>query len=506
MKFLDRAAQNLSQNLNQTLEALKQRGIDLTSLQLRLTLGLTALSLMGLSGIGTWTTYQMQQMLVVDHQDYLKSLSDRIPAELEAYPAAEAIDPQLQALINQWSSPNLWLWVKANDGKVLAASTNLASFPAEAALMPKAMMPARPEVSLVNGRYLVLCSQPLQIGGKAIGHVYLAQDITHDYKVQNTLVNSLVFATVLAVALVGVLIAYFIWRSLHPLRQLNRLAIAQGQLSGQSSGQSSGHHSNLEESIEQIPSEMKGLMQAFGTLSTRLSEADDQQRQFTNQFTNSISHEIRTSLSLVYGYLQSTLRRCNNLTDSQKEALEVAVDETERTIQLLKDLVDLARINSDTMEFSLEPVVLNDAVAMAVSMVPSSPTIELVADSELVVAQTDSEQIIRVVKHLLENAMRYAKDQPVIIRLSETPSHVVIQVCDRGCGISLNDQVHIFEPFYRVENSRCRSTGGVGLGLAIVKSLVEGMKGKVAVTSQPNQGSIFTVMLPLTKNVDNREI
>lgn len=483
MKFLDRATQKLNQNL-------KRKGIDLTSLQFRLTLGLTTLSLLGLGSIGTWTTWQMRQMLVVNHQNYLKSLSDRIPAELKDYPATEAIDSQLQPLINQWSSPHLWLWVKANDGTVLAASTNLSSFPAEATLMPTAMMPPQPEVSQVNGRFLVLCSQPLQIEGKAIGHVYLAQDITHDYEVQNTLVNSLIVATVLTIALIGVLIAYFIQRSLYPLRQINRLAIAQEQFSV--------YNLELGESIDQIPSEMKELVQALGVLSTRLSEADDHQRQFTNQFTNSISHEIRTSLSLVYGYLQSTLRRCNNLTDSQKEALEVAVDETERTIQLLKDLVDLSRINSDTMEFSLEPVILNDVVAMAVDLVGlPNVTIEKPTDSEFVIAHTDPDQIVRVIEHLLENAMRYAKDQPVIIKLSETSGQAVIQVCDRGCGIPLRDQAHIFDPFYRVENSRCRATGGIGLGLAIVKSLVEGMKGKVAVTSQPGQGSIFTVMLPL---------
>jgi signal transduction histidine kinase len=495
MKFLNRA----TQRLNQKLDALKRKGIDLTSLQFRLTLALTTVSLLGLGSIGSWTIWQMRQMLIVDHQNYLKSLSDRIPAELAAHHDQGTIDTHLQALINQWSSPNLWLWVKENNGTVLAASTNISSFPGKAALMPKAMMPNEPQVSSINGRYLVLCSQPLDIQGNAIGDVYLAQDITHDYEVQNTLVNNLIFATILAIALIAILITYLIWRSLHPLRQINRqinwqvnqLAIVQGE--------SFTHSLELDEvDLAKIPSEMKGLVQAFGLLSTKLSTADAQQRQFTNQFTNSISHEIRTSLSLVYGYLQSTLRRCTNLTDSQKEALEVAVDETERTIQLLKDLVDLARINSDTMEFSLEPVVLNDVVTTAVHManLPDA-TIEIMAAAEMVIAQADRDQLIRVIRHLLDNAVRYAKDQLIVLKLSETSSHALLQVCDRGCGIPIKDQAHIFEPFYRVENSRCRATGGVGLGLAIVKSLVEGMHGQITVKSLPDEGSIFTVMLPL---------
>jgi signal transduction histidine kinase len=104
---------------------------------------------------------------------------------------------------------------------------------------------------------------------------------------------------------------------------------------------------------------------------------------------------------------------------------------------------------------------------------------------------------VRVVNHLLENAARYAKGQPIVIQLSETSNHALLQVCDRGCGIPLADQARIFEPFYRVEHSRCRSTGGIGLGLAIVKSLVEGMQGQVTVESQPGEGSVFSVMLPL---------
>ncbi|HEY9638954.1 MAG TPA: HAMP domain-containing sensor histidine kinase [Coleofasciculaceae cyanobacterium] len=475
MKLFNRAIKQL--------DGLKRQGMDLASLQLRLTLGMTTLALLGVGSIGSWTTWEMRQMLIVDHQRYLQSIGDRIPAELRANQSTQPVTAQIQALIDRESSPDLWMWVKGTHNQVLATSHNLSSFPGEAALLPQAMMPLQPKVSAVNGHYLVLLSQPLQLNGKAIGQIYLAQDITHDYTVLNTLVNSLRFATILAVAVLATLIAYLIWRSLHPLRKMNQMAIAQGKLPPQ----------GLE--LDEIPSELRGLVQAFGSLSSRLTEADEQQR----QFTNSISHEIRTSLSLVYGYLQSMLRRCNNLTDSQKAALEVAVEETERTIQLLKDLLDLARINGETMEFHLEPIVLNDWVATAVEMVQSPETaIELQASAPLIVAQADSSQLIRILKHLLDNAVRYAQPrQPIVIKLSETSDSAVIQVYDRGCGISLKDQAHIFEPFYRVDASRCRSTGGIGLGLAIAKSLVEGMNGQITVQSELGQGSIFTVKLPL---------
>ncbi|NJR66816.1 MAG: hypothetical protein HC772_18290, partial [Leptolyngbyaceae cyanobacterium CRU_2_3] len=80
-----------------TLNVLKQQSMDLASLQLRLTLGITTVSLLGVGGIGSWTTWEMRQMLVVEHQRYLKSIGDRIPAELQARRSAQPLPVQLQS-------------------------------------------------------------------------------------------------------------------------------------------------------------------------------------------------------------------------------------------------------------------------------------------------------------------------------------------------------------------------------------------------------------------------
>jgi len=84
----------------------------------------------------------------------------------------------------------------------------------------------------------------------------------------------------------------------------------------------------------------------------------------------------------------------------------------------------------------------------------------------------------------------------IIIKLDKTSDNVTIQVCDKGCGIPLQQQTRIFERFYRVDEARARSTGGAGLGLSIVKTLVEGMDGSVTVLSKLGEGSVFTVTLP----------
>jgi signal transduction histidine kinase len=87
-------------------------------------------------------------------------------------------------------------------------------------------------------------------------------------------------------------------------------------------------------------------------------------------------------------------------------------------------------------------------------------------------------------------------DQPISLKLEARDRQAVIQVCDRGVGIPLQDQSRIFERFYRVDEARSRMSGGHGLGLAIVKTLVEGMGGSITVQSKPGEGSTFTLTLP----------
>ncbi|MBF2076685.1 MAG: HAMP domain-containing histidine kinase [Synechococcales cyanobacterium C42_A2020_086] len=470
------------------LHGLRQTGIQQTSLQLRLTLGLTTLSLLGIGSIGTWTTWEMRQMLVENHKQHMRLVAQRVSQQI-AIADPPLTDLQLQALLNDWSSSNFWIAVRPADQATLIESGALGEVSAEPG---RALADAsiKPEVHRLNGYRLVTCRMALSRNGRLMGQLYLMQNITHDYQVLTTLVNTLRLATLMAVLLIAALIAMFIRRSLRPLRQISQLAAT--QVTGD--GTLPPLQSDLKP--EQLPSELQEVTQAIGTLSTRLLEADERQR----EFTNSMSHELRTSLCLIYGYLQAMMRRGSNLTDSQREALEVATSETERTIQLLKDLLDLARLNSGTLELALQPVELHDLVATAVAQFQSLTTIPInvIPAASPLWVEADAAQLTRVLTHLLQNAARVSSpDQPIIVQLSQSSDEALLQISDQGCGIAPVEQERVFEPFYRVDASRCRSTGGVGLGLAIVKSLVEAMAGRVAVQSQIGVGSTFRVQLPL---------
>jgi signal transduction histidine kinase len=216
-------------------------------------------------------------------------------------------------------------------------------------------------------------------------------------------------------------------------------------------------------------------------LMVSLDEVQTQQIQLIRNF----SHELRTPLTLVYGYMQSIQRRNENLTDLQKNALEIAMFEMKHTIQLLQESLDLARLESHAICLRREPVPLDGLVSEAIAIFKKAKDREIVVESQQsnISVLADADRLQQVLLRLIDNAVKYS-DAAITIRLEKLENFVAISICDRGCGIDLQEQPNIFDPFYRVDRSRNRNTGGVGLGLAIARVLVEGMGGTLNVYSQ----------------------
>jgi signal transduction histidine kinase len=227
-------------------------------------------------------------------------------------------------------------------------------------------------------------------------------------------------------------------------------------------------------------------------LTISLDEAQAQQLQLIGNF----SHELRTPLSLVYGYMQSIHRRNENLTDLQKNALEIAMFEMSHTIQLLQESLDLARLDCKAICLRREPVALHGLVSEAIAFFLQVKSREIIVESEEpnILVLADADRLQQVLLRLIDNAVKYS-DTAITIRLEKSGDYVAISICDQGCGIDIQEQPNIFNPFYRVDLSRNRGTGGAGLGLAIAKVLVEGMGGTLNVYSQLGEGSIFKIIL-----------
>lgn len=462
------------------------RRFDIFSLRLRLTLGIAVFSALILGGLAVWTSWRMQKILIDTHKFNIQQIVDRLPRDVQLY--SEMMQPEtgVQKAINNLANTNTLLWLKNANNKIIVKSANLdlLSDSTVAELMSLTNMSIKPQVYQVNKNYFVLSGGTLQVQGKLLGTLFIVQDITTEQTMFMAMVRSLSIASILAIIVITVAIALYIQHSLQPLRQLNQMTAV---ISIEDLGQAQLY-------LDNAPSEVKELAKTLTMLLSHLAQSWEQER----QFVSNVSHELRTPLTIVHGYLQSVLRRQNNLTEIQIEALETASSEAEHTIRLLQDLLDLARADSGYLRFQIKSYVLNDLVEEVVAMAAkySDRTITIESTTYPIEIKTDYNRLKQVLLNLIDNAVKYsAAGTPVILKLDQFHDKVVIQVCDHGYGIPLQHQARIFERFYRVDESRSPATGGSGLGLSIVKTLVEGMKGNVTVKSKLDEGSIFTISL-----------
>lgn len=300
------------------------------------------------------------------------------------------------------------------------------------------------------------------------------------YDLLHMVVTRIVWISAVLMSSMMVISIRLIWRSSNSFQQFSQWALLDAPMPP----------------LQSAPREIKRLAQAWTEMQAKLMTAKQQQRQFTND----VAHELRSPLSLIYGYLQRAHQQ--NLTDLEREKLAMAMAEAERMTRVLQDLLNLARAESLDLSASQEVLVLNEFVrdvAVMTEKVEQRP-IQTDLVPFAVRVQTNRDYLLQVFDHLIQNAIQYSEpNMPIVLKLNQIQNAAVVQISDRGQGISADQQAMVFEPFYRIDPSRARATGGTGLGLAIVQRLVAQMGGTITLESHPGAGSTFTITLATIK-------
>lgn len=462
--------------------------IDIYSLRFRLTIGVAIVSIFGMGSLAGWTTWKIQQILIDSHKQKIHDISERLPRDLDIYMEMKPPREAIQKTVDKLTTNRTFVSIKTPPQGTVIKSSSWQSLPDAMSqeLTTASYAAIKPEIVGIQDRYFVVCGGELKTSNANLGQLAIVQDITNEQKMFVGTLQSLVITSIALAVFLAIAIAVYIHRALQPLQQLQQTT----------ANISVKDLATTQLTIENAPTEVSEITQAFNLMLTRLSQSWEQERQFVND----VSHELRTPLTIVQGYLQSVLRRPKNLTDLQKEALETAASEAERTISLLQDMLDLARADSGYLRLQMQPCILNDIVSEVVEMTQKcyDREIQIQATNTQIVANVDYQRLVQVLLNLIDNAIKYSpENEPIKIGLSSQNKIVQIQVYDFGEGISLQHQARIFERFYRVDEARNRA-GGTGLGLAIVKTLVEAMKGSISVRSS-NKGSVFTVSLPIVE-------
>ncbi|MEL6899697.1 MAG: HAMP domain-containing sensor histidine kinase [Cyanobacteria bacterium J06606_4] len=461
--------------------------VDPNSIQFRLTIGMVLVSMLGIGGLTSWINWRMGQIFTRSHQDSALMIAKRLEQDANLYEESMVVREALKMAIDYREQTDVAIWVVGTDGQLLAQSNTLAMGSWQANGFSEALMALvvdKPGIKVLRlqDRHLVSCVSPLKIAGKVVGNLYVVDDISEDKETLAQITRTLALSSLLVISVGAIATCLYVGRSMRPIRKMNRLAASI----------SADNLADTRLEFDRAPTEVHELAQTCNTMISRLSAAWEQQRRFVSD----VSHELRTPLTLVHGYLQSTLRRGGNLTPPQKEGLEIAASEADRTVRLLQDLLDFARAEGGHIRFQMEREPLDAVVGEVLGMNQYAGD-RIQAHLAPITARVDRNRLKQVLINLIDNAVKYSeRDQTIDITLREMGDMAYIEVRDHGRGIPLADLGKIFDPFYRVDEDRSRATGGTGLGLSIVKKLVEGMDGNLKVHSKLGEGSTFTVCLP----------
>jgi PAS domain S-box-containing protein len=230
---------------------------------------------------------------------------------------------------------------------------------------------------------------------------------------------------------------------------------------------------------------------------THLREID----RLKSEFIATASHELRTPLTSVQMGVHLLLEGAlGEMTDKQTEVLQACREDCERLDKLMRDLLDLSKIEAGEGQPQLAPVRARDLIAAVAGEL--RPQVEakglglrVDAPPDLPQVLVDRAQIERVISNLVINAIRYTKHGEIKLSAERLDDHVALSVCDTGSGIPSEYLPRIFDKFVQVPGA---ATGGAGLGLAISKSLVEAHGGQISVQSEVGRGTTFTFTLPVS--------
>jgi two-component system sensor histidine kinase SenX3 len=223
-------------------------------------------------------------------------------------------------------------------------------------------------------------------------------------------------------------------------------------------------------------------------------------------FVANVSHELKTPV----GALTLLAEAVSDAADDPEAVRRFSARmqrEADRLAQLINELIDLSRLQSDSPLSHGRLLAVRDLIAEAVDacrLAAAAAAIDiLIAGEPEATLFGDREQVVMALRNLIDNAVKYSPPRTrVTVQVATDAESVVISVADQGIGIAAKDAERIFERFYRVDPARSRATGGTGLGLSIVKHVAANHGGDVAVWSVPGKGSTFTVRFPRQQPAD----
>jgi signal transduction histidine kinase len=222
-----------------------------------------------------------------------------------------------------------------------------------------------------------------------------------------------------------------------------------------------------------------------------------------SEFVTMVTHELRAPIAAVEQQLTVILNKmAGEVTEKQEQLLSRAKERTKGLLDLIKDLLDISKIEAGKMVQYKEPLSLQEVIQRVVDLMRIEAEnkkidLQLTASPKISLIHADRNSMEGIFTNLISNAIKYTPEKgKVWVTLSEERGFVKASVSDTGIGIEEENLPRIFDKFYRVKTKETRQIVGTGLGLSIVKSIVAAHLGSVSVESKVGAGTTFTILLP----------
>ena len=244
---------------------------------------------------------------------------------------------------------------------------------------------------------------------------------------------------------------------------------------------------------------------------TTEQEKEERERRL---FVSNVSHELRTPLTSVKSYLEA-LDEGALSEPVAPDFIKVSLDETNRMMRMVTDLLHLSRIDNATSHLDVELINFTAFITFILNRFDQirgqdeEKKYELVRDYPItsVWIEIDTDKMTQVIDNILNNAIKYSPDGgKITVTMKTTDDQMILSISDQGLGIPKQDLPRIFDRFYRVDRARSRAQGGTGLGLAIAKEIIKQHEGFIWAKSEYGKGSTFTIVLPYDKDAVKEEV
>ncbi len=309
------------------------------------------------------------------------------------------------------------------------------------------------------------------------------------------LLQTITFSIIVLIAVDAGVIGYFVSKSISkPIRKLYKATkkLEEGDY-------------NVKVDIN-TGDEIQKLAKAFNNTTMALSRLEQERKELDTaktDFLSITSHELRSPMTPMKAQLQMLSEGYfGKLKKKQKESIEIITRNADRLDRIIVDFLEISRIEAARLKFNFREIDIGETIKETVKFMQgfaNEKNIKFKLDiDEIPKIEADPDRISQVLRNLINNAIKFSKEKSTIeVAAKLKGDYLEFSVKDTGCGLSNENQIRIFEPFYQVEGSSKRRFGGTGLGLAICRGIVESQKGKIWVESKIDKGSKFHFTIPL---------